>query len=221
MFVFAHVLRMTRSDLFRTIRLSLTWKFLHSYIMWKFALNQCVFSSAWTKFSSFLGSWKQSQTTDLPNDENQGQHQAGPAGTARAPEHPSRRERSEPAVQNRPHVLIKSHLQTNLKSELLGHEVNVVTTACICVYHLWPLKSVWTWTWTCDKTVQMAKATEMAHQPKSGEAEKDMANLERSLCLYFQFLHEAADLIDQLVVEARQHVKYIDSKIDHLRICNR
>ena len=64
----------------------------------------------------------------------------------------------------------------------------------------------------------MAKATEMAHQPKSGE---DMANLERSLCLYFQFLHEAADLIDQLVGEARQHVKYIDSKIDHLRICNR
>jgi len=67
----------------------------------------------------------------------------------------------------------------------------------------------------------MAKATEMAHQPKPGEAEKDVANLERSLCLYFQFLHEAADLIDQLVGEARQHVKYIDSKIDHLRICNR
>ena len=67
----------------------------------------------------------------------------------------------------------------------------------------------------------MAKATEMAHQPKSGEVEKDMVNLERNLSLYFQFLHEAVNLIDQLVGEARQHVKYIDSKIDHLRICNR
>ena len=68
----------------------------------------------------------------------------------------------------------------------------------------------------------MTSIKEVTHQPKSGEAQEDMAKLEKSLCRYFQFLHEeAADLIDHLGGEARQHVKYIDTKMGHFRICNR